>query len=337
MVAEMVKRHPLLSPLVRAGKMELLVIGTGSSLKSLAVDAAGNAGANHLTVSNTEAWGIVYEAGIRAWEETEPPPGKKYGLPALRIADSYAGYDGLSSTWHNLVDRGLSEGQRISDEWPIFLAGGLLLFHMGGEEARERCYRGTRAEAEAYYADQERTLRPNAFKRQHDNERTSGESAFLPEGSWETCFDAQLAVAARDNARRLVLGADASTTNDLTALVGSVYNDSTGLVEVRYVKVWKPAFNLLRGKKTVDIDATIGAEVLRLFKAGLVDRVLCDNWQLHSTVLTWLKRGYPGRGTPAEQRPRDCGPGALYRRGGADDPPLQRPDAERAYPQRDCG
>src|SRR3990167_3445733 len=132
MVASMVRRHPYLRRTVKVGKAELVFTPTGSTVKALSTDAAGNAGANHLTASHTEAWGIVYEAGIRAYEELTPPPGRTYGLPALRICDSYAGYEGESTAWHGLVDRGLA-GERIDVDWPIYRAGGLLPVHKDGD------------------------------------------------------------------------------------------------------------------------------------------------------------------------------------------------------------
>ena len=90
----------------------------------------------------------MYEAGIRAFEELTPPPGRFYGLPALRVCDSYAGYEVESVTWHSIVDRGLA-GQRIDPDWPIYLSGGLLLFHAEGEEAQRLCFRGTPQDAAA--------------------------------------------------------------------------------------------------------------------------------------------------------------------------------------------
>jgi hypothetical protein len=56
--------------------------------------------------------------------------------------------------------------------------------------------------------------------------------------------------------------------------------------------VWKPERGAWRGgKPTVDIDATIGAEVLRLADLGAVDCVIYDPYQLHSVALTWEKAG----------------------------------------------
>lgn len=290
-VREMILRHPALSDLVKVGKLELVFTPTGSRLVALAADASGNAGANQLTSSHTEAWGIVHEAGVRAWDEMTPPPGRFYGLPALRIADSYAGFEGESKTWHDLVDRG-ANSERVSEEWPIYQEGGLLLFHATGQEARERCYRGSQEEAEGYYKEQAASLRPNTFTRMHGNERTTGEGAFLPPGAWDECFSQDVKPVMLKDKQRLVLGADASTSRDLTALVGTFYNAETETVDVALVRTWKPARGLFRaGKPTVDLEATIGAEVLELHKAGLIDCVYADPYQLHSLILTWEKAG----------------------------------------------
>ena len=286
-IADMVKRNPFLSENVRASKMELEFLLTGSKLTCLAADAAGNAGANHLTVSHTEAWGILYEAGIRSWEELTPPPGLSYGLPALRVVDSYAGFTGESKTWHKLVDRGLG-GDRVSDDWPIYKTGGLLLFHIEGSEAQERCFRGTPAQRVDYYAEQAESMRTNAYTRMHENRRTAGESAFVTDEQWQACYSPEVRPLADGEKIELFFGADASTTHDYTALIGTARNDFT---DVRYVKVWKPRkiAGVRFGKPTVDLEETIGLEVLRLHKAGQVKAVCYDPWQLATVARQWEK------------------------------------------------
>jgi phage terminase large subunit-like protein len=286
-IVDMIGRNAYLKDNTKITKNEIIFTPTGSTLTALAVDSAGNAGANFLTTSHTESWGICYEEGIRAFEELTPPPGRFYGLPCLRVVDSYAGHLGESETWHSIVDRGL-QGQRIDEQWPIYLNGGLLLFHIEGEEAQRLCFRGTPDEAQAYYTDQRATLRENTYKRLHLNERTAGESSFVTPEQWAACLVAALPA----DGRRLVLGADASTSRDLTALVGTAYNESTGKVEVLYSKAWTPKRGLLRGgKPTVDLEATIGAEVTRLHDAGLVDCIVADPYQLHSLIISWEKAG----------------------------------------------
>lgn len=290
MIAEMVKRNQFLNDNVKIGKTELVFLLTDSKLTALAADAAGNAGANQITSSHTEAWGILYESAARAWEELTPVPGRFYGLPSLRIADSYAGFIGESKTWHKLVDRGL-KGDPIPGEWQVFKDGGLLLFHMEGIEAQERCFRGTEAERIDYYREQAEILRENAFTRMHLNQRTSGESAFVTEEQWQACIDPDLHPLQSYESVNLYLGADASTSHDHTALVG-VTAGSNG-VEVRFVKVWKPRTiaGIRMGKPTIDIEATIGQEVLNLHDAGLVSCVVYDPFQMHSVAVGWEKAG----------------------------------------------
>lgn len=291
-VAEMVKRNPYLAANTKVQNKEITFIPTGSTLTALATDAAGNAGANHLTASHTEAWGIIYEAGIRSYEELTPPPGKKYGLPAIRICDSYAGFEPDSKTWHDLVDRGL-KGERISEPWPIYKDAGLILFHAEGDWARDHCFRGTQAEAEAYYSEQQRTLRSNAFIRMHGNERTAGEAAFIPPEAWQACYNPGLHPLQIGDKKKLVFGADASTSHDFTALVGCSYDNKTGMVEVGYTRVWKPQkiAGIRFGKPTIDLQETLGAEVIRLYQAGQVAAVVCDPFQLHTLIVAWQKLG----------------------------------------------
>lgn len=291
MIADMVRRNPYLRDKVKIGKSELLFEPTGSRLTALASDATGNAGANFLTTSHTEAWGVLYENGIRAWEELTPPPGRWYGLPCLRIADSYAGYLGESATWHGIVDRGL-KGKRISKEWPIYQDGGLLLFHIEGEEARERCFRGDVLEAAEYYKEQKDSLRPNTFDRMHANIRTAAESAFLPEGAWAAAESREVKPLSPGEPARLVVGVDASTSRDYTALVGVEYNYPTNTVDVRLVRVWKPERGLFRmGKPTIDLAETLGAEVMKLYQTHQLHSVVADPYQLHSIILEWQREG----------------------------------------------
>ena len=285
-ISDMVRRNPFLSENVKIGKMELEFTLTGSKLTCLAADAAGNAGANHSTVSHTEAWGILYEAGIRSWEELTPPPGLSYGLPALRIVDSYAGFIGESQTWHKLVDRGLA-GDRISEDWPIYKAGGLLLFHIEGTEAQRRCFRGTEAQRDNYYKEQSESMRTHAYQRMHENTRTSGESAFVSSEQWEACYSADIRPLAPGERTPLFFGADASQKHDYTALIGTAKNDFT---DVRYVKIWKPKKGLFGKVQPIDLEETIGAEILQLHKAGQVQAVCFDPWQLATVAKQWEKQ-----------------------------------------------
>ncbi len=290
MVAEMVRRNPYLAENVKAGKSELVFTPTGSTLTALASDYAGAAGANFLTSSSTEVWGIQYESSVRLWEELTPVPGRFFGLPCLRIADSYAGFASESKVWHKLIDRGLA-GKSVSKRWPLFKVGELLLFHIEGVEDQKRCFRGTDCERTAYYAEQIESLRPNAYARMHLNQRANAEGAFVTDEQWQGCFSRNVRSLQEGEQVELFFGADASTTHDFTALVGTQKMEDG--VDVRFVRVWKPKSiaGMRLGKPSVDLEATIGAEVLRLHKAGQVKSICYDPWQMATVARQWEKAG----------------------------------------------
>ena len=286
-IAEMVKRNQYLKRNVKVSRKEIVFTPTGSIITALAVDAAGNAGANHLTASHTEAWGIIYEAGIRAFEELSLPPGRFYGLPALRICDSYAGFEGESDTWHKIVDRGLA-GERISDDWPIFKAGGLLLFHMDGEEAQERCFRGTPEDAEQYYTDQRVDLRDGTYLRLHKNIRATGEEQFIPLEFWDACIDPEHRPILPTYERRLYVGVDASIKHDNAAVVGVFHDDELDKVVLATHRIWKPS-----AREPLDLDGTIGEYLRDLGKRYSIAAVNYDPFQMHDLSTRLQSEGLP--------------------------------------------
>ena len=298
MIARMCERHPILSQQARTTK-SVLTFGP-STLEAIEQDAAGRAGSNHLTVSHTEAWGILYERAVRAWEELTPPPGRWYGLPALRIVDSYAGFEHESETWHGLVDRGLA-GEQVSDDWPIYREGGLLLFHCEGDEAQKRCFRGTAAEREAYYAEQGQTLRAGTYARLHLNQRATGESAFVPLILWDALLNPECLPLTPGDQRPLVLGADAATKRDNIALVGCTWREKPRRVELAYVRDWRPR-ELAKLAGGADLDGILGAEILRLHKEHNVKQVYCDPWQMAAIMNRLDKAGVPVAEFPQTSR-----------------------------------
>ena len=90
----------------------------------------------------------------------------------------------------------------------------------------------------------------------------------------------------------MILGADASTTRDLTALVGVSTNNDTHTKDVVYCRVWRPESGELSfGKPTVDLDETIKKEIMRLYLESRVEGVYYDPYQLHSIGLELEKQG----------------------------------------------
>ena len=274
-IAEMVRRNPYLKENVTVTAKQLTFNPTGSILLALAGDASGNAGANFLTVSFTETWGILYEGDVRNYEELTTPPGRFYGLPALRIVDSYAGYLDESQTWHELVDRGLA-GERLPGDWPLFRDGGLLLFHVQGQEGQRRCYRGTPEEADEYYHDQKKTLRENSYLRLHENRRTPNVGTFVDDEVWQALVDKNHHPLEPGSDRPVYIGLDLAVApgGDNCGLIG-VYADQ-GKVKVAFHKVWKGGRFRIR---KLNLSETVEPYILSLAKRYKIAGCYFDPWQ----------------------------------------------------------
>lgn len=287
MIDKMVERHPILRNAVSQTKTLLTFEPTGSTLEALEVDAAGRAGAPELrTVSHTEAWGVQSELARRAWEELTPPPDLCQGFPALRIVDSYAGWEGESDVWHSLVDRGLA-GEELEGTWPLYRSGGLLLFHLQGIEAQERCFRGTEERRAIYYEDQRQELRGNSYKRLHLNQRTQAEGAFIEAADWDALIvEGYRCPSPRTAGVSLTVGLDLAPKHDYAAAV-SVWrvedNDEGHWLALGPYRIWRPG-------RELDFSAV---------EEWLSD--LCKNYHIRRVVYD------PYQGTYLAQRLRDEG------------------------------
>ena len=234
MIGAMAKRHPVLKRLVQEKRDRLVFVPTGSELHTLPADYSGSAGHNFKTVSFTEIWAFTYEGHVRLWEELTVPPLSS----ALRIVDSYAGFENESSLLQRVWDRGLS-GDLVSETWPIYLTGQQLSYIHQGEDAQARCWRGTEAERLAYYAEQAATLRPGTYNRLHLNQWASSEDAFIMPEQWDALIDASYQLPEPSKAVRLFIAVDIGVKRDHSAVV-SVYRDEAGGLRLGPFRVWKP-------------------------------------------------------------------------------------------------
>jgi phage terminase large subunit-like protein len=242
MITEMVKRHPILKRYTKVNKSELIFTPTDSRLFTLPSDYAGSAGHNFLTVSFTELWAFTFEGHIRLYEELTPPP----LVNALRIVDSYAGFDGESLLLDQVWKRGES-GQRVNAEWPIILSGQQLSYIHQGEEAQRRCWRGTEAQRIAYYAEQAETLRPGTYNRLHLNLWAASEDVFITSEQWDALVTAGYRCPGPDKSVFLHVAADIGVKHDHSAIVSVFRKD--GELWLGPWRIWKPE------SKEVDLQA----------------------------------------------------------------------------------
>ena len=275
MIAAMVKRHPILRQYVRVTRSVLTFEPTGSRIVSLPMDASGAAGANFGTVSFTELWGFTYEENQRLYDELTPIPGGQ----CLRIVDSYAGFDGESELLRQVWDRGLT-GERVSDDWPIYLVGQQLSYIHQGVDAQARCWRFGDANRAAYYQEQHETLRPNAYRRLHLNEWVSAESAFILPEQWDALVDPSWVVPAEAS---FAIGVDLATKHDSAAVVSITQaTDDASILGLGPWRIWR-----------APVDLTAVADYLRnMMATGYVVSAVCDPYQAALMMQTLGAEGY---------------------------------------------
>ncbi len=274
-------------PLVRHAKVykDTIEMDNRSIIQAMPNDWQGAAGGNYSCVIFDELHAWIRENQRRQFDEMVIPPTQPNGV---RWIASYAGWEGESNLLKEWWDRAL-QGEKVNQDLPIYhnQKASLLAFVDVGEASWRMPWMNP-----AYIEETRQSERPNTFRRIWLNEWVSSESQFLPAGAWEACYSPEVRPLGPNESGRLILGADASTSRDFTALIGVQYNHDSNTSDVRLVRVWKPKSGLLRrGKPTIDLEDTIGRKVLELHKQGLVDAVICDPYQLHSLIVEWEKAG----------------------------------------------
>ena len=105
---------------------------------------------------------FAFPIGIADTTPTEPE--------AWVLIVTYAGFTGESVLLERLYPQGIA-GERIDDDLEVFRSEGQFTFW--SHTPRQPW------QTQQYYAEQRRTLRPNAYARLHENQWVSGESAFI--------------------------------------------------------------------------------------------------------------------------------------------------------------
>lgn len=267
---------------------DIIELDNNSTIQAIPADWQSAAGGNFYCVIFDELHAWTYENQRRLFDEMIIPPTQPHGV---RWIASYAGWDGESLLLKEWWDKALA-GNPVTDNLPIFhnQAASFLAFVDVGPESWRMPWMN-----DQYISEVRSSERPNTFRRLWLNEWVTNESQFLPEGVWDACYSREVKPISLKDRCRLVLGADASTSRDLTALVGCAWNDATQTVDVVYTRIWKPVriAGIRFGKPTIDLDETIKAEILTLHNSGLVDSVVYDPYQLHSIAIDLQKNGIP--------------------------------------------
>lgn len=215
------------------GTEKLYCLQTGTTVKALSMDYAGEAGANPILTVWEELWGFVHKDALRFWAELAPSPTRR---SSIRLVVTYAGYEGESELLYGLYRTGVKEGRQLTageighlgcfeeatqpgDPVPCYVNDAARLFcywDQGEHSQRMPWQKGDRGQE--YYASEAATQTPQQFRRLHKNEWVSGESEFVPIQWWDACRDGATPLMAGD-LTPYVIALDAGVTSDCFGLV----------------------------------------------------------------------------------------------------------------------
>ena len=271
---KLLKHNPELAASCRVKAAEI-VVSNGTTVKAIPSDYRGEAGARHSLAVFDELWGYDRESAQRLFEEMTPPPTEP---DAWILVVTTAGFTGESVLLERLYERGL-EGSSLDGELELTRADDLTMFW--SRTPRQPW------QTERYYEQQRRLLRPNTYKRLHQNEWVVAEAVFITPELLDPCVDPGIQPMLLDKSDvPLWVGVDAGIKSDNAAVV-AVTVDGDDLVLATH-RVWKPS-----KAEPLDIEASIERFLRELCKGAKVERIVCDPYQLHRSITTLRREGLP--------------------------------------------
>jgi phage terminase large subunit-like protein len=251
----------------------------GTRIDAIALDYTGEAGGRQSMVSYDELWGVMSERARRLFEELTPPPSEP---EAWVLVTTTAGFAGESELLEALYTTGL-QGDRLDDDLELYRAGSLTMF-WGGVPRQPW-------QTAEYYAEQRQTLRPNAYRRLHQNEWVTGTEAFVTAEEWDACVDHDRMPVLGGFTSPTVHAVDFAPKHDFTARV-SVQARNDRLVLVGH-RIWKPAPG-----ETLDLEETVERDLRQCHRRGNCLAIVADPYQMHGSITRLAKAGLPIRELP---------------------------------------
>tara|TARA_B110000483_G_scaffold220504_1_gene275608 strand:+ start:886 stop:2379 length:1494 start_codon:yes stop_codon:yes gene_type:complete len=128
------------------------------------------------------------------------------------------------------------------------------------------------------------------FKTKRLNVWTSGQTTWLPDGSWDKLADSELTIGPDDE---IVLGFDGSFTNDCTALVAVTIPKDGEKSRIVPVGLWEKDVNNDGPEWRVDI-ADVEATIVKFFQEHPKTReIVCDPFRWQRSIEVLAEKGLP--------------------------------------------
>jgi len=278
-----IQRNPVLLAEAASITNNLITLRNGSTVLAIPNDFAGEAGSNHGLTTWDELWGFTTERDRRLYDELTPVPTRKN---SIRFITTYAGFSGESILLEELYGQVFKDNGEIKpgvtmplgEDLPCYAINGLFLYwdHLARMSWQ----------TPEYYQSQRTSLRPNTYLRLHENQWVSSESGLFDMDRWDACVDPEHFPPLPDKRISLYVGVDASTKRDRAAVV-SVYRED-GKVKLGPKRFWQPT-----QAEPLDLEDTMEAYLLELYRGYHLLRCNYDPFQFHRSAMTLAKKGLP--------------------------------------------
>lgn len=236
----------------------------------------------------SEIWGYDTDKKRRLFTELTIPP-TKFGR-AIRWVESYAGYKGKSDILWGLYETAVLNGTPHPDFLDLTSNGEPVVWV--NEAAQIFCYwdheHRMAWQTPKYYQGEALIHSASEFERVHKNNWVSPVGAFIAPEWWDACQDDTLPQLIDDRVP-VVVGIDASETNDCTAIVAVTRDPSRPETDVaiRACKIFKP----IPGKSVVVLEDTVGEVIKEWGKKWNIVCIAYDAYQMAKLVQDY-RRGH---------------------------------------------
>jgi len=254
-----------------------IILPNGSKVEAVPCDAAGEAGAEPLMTIWSEMWGYAQQHKERMWTEMTIPP-TLYGY-AMRWVESYAGYEGESSTLWTLYDVGVNNGRRHSlfPDLPVYVNDDAGQLTFWSHEPLQPW------QTKEYYKSEAQLHTPAEFRRVHKNEWVTSTSALFDDILlWDRCVDPIAGPLLPGDSTPVIVALDAGYAGASSALyVVSRHPDDAWDAPIRrVVRRYSIAHYPPKGGK-LNLTDTLEKSVRHVCKHFNVYCIVYDPYQLH--------------------------------------------------------
>jgi phage terminase large subunit-like protein len=203
----------------------------GTKIEALAVDSAGEAGANPTGIFWTEVWGAIHRRHEDFFSEMTLSPTRQGH--SFKFFEGYAGFIGISKLWERLYNAAVKNHPPLDPDISPELY----------EDGNTVAYWNTRRylpwqigeAAEAYYAQEAKEKTPSEWRRHHMNEWSVSEDTYIPLELWDMCKGE---IPPMSTYGGVIVGIDAGIAHDCFGIV--VCSRKDGIVAVREARKWTP-------------------------------------------------------------------------------------------------